>query len=905
MTEQYDVRVNDSYGVMTGSNNSMTVNVQQAIAPVRWPVTYGREPATIKGAVDRRGRLAGAVSEGMPIVLVGDGGVGKTELAAQEFRAHRARIALWVTATSRTSVLSAYRSAAGKLRLDLGGDDESTADELLGWLARTDEPWVVVLDDIAHPADVHGLIPQGLAGLTLLTTRWDTSAVDAVATRVDVGVYTIEEAAHFLRNKLRSLKIPGLLDAATELAAELGHLPLALGHAAAVLREDRLTCAAYLAKLRSPETIAELMPLDPQEAGIQYQTPVAAAWQLALDRADARHPAGLARPLWSVISCLDSNGIPEGVLLTEPVRTRLSASQGVPVTRTQAKKALHNLAALSLIQLSPGTIRTHTIPQRVTRETLGPGLLHLSGRLAADALADFWPADETDRATADRLAANIDVLRTVCPEPLWEPDAHALLFSRGRIFGKTGRPAEAAGYFRALAGECADRLGPAHEDTRLAREEQAEWLAEAGDYDQAVAVLRMLLAESGPTASLGLQLRLAGYLGHADDAAAALTLLDRVVGEAAERNDVDALHLLNLRAERARWRAVAGDPERALAELGDLLTALRAIRDPRLAEFGVRSIMAECREVAGQPAAALREWRSLAEEATRELGPTDATTLTIRHRRILAEATAGTVAAAATEQQRLYDDLSAVFAPEAPRLIRARLDLARYQGRADSPGRAVEELTEALADARRRARPEAELYGIRESLAKWRGRSGQPDLARRDYQELLADQRAELGEEHTSVLLSRYQLIYWSGVADQDLFTMRQPLLTLLEDARRFVGDDHPITTRCEIQLLTLRQIDGDDVTPEAAALLDRLTARGERDTLDGFTLQNALLADRLSRGDLEALRECRRLLPLVEARHGPGHPMAKALRHNIGKFTPESLARGGRIVHNKNGWTR
>ena len=133
------------------------------------------------------------------------------------------------------------------------------------------------------------------------------------------------------------------------------------------------------------------------------------------------------------------------MLLTEPVRARLAGPDAAPVTLTQAKKALRNLSALSLIQrLQEKTVRTHTLAQRVTRESLTLDDLHRSGRIAADALVATWPREGISRAVADNLASNIDVLRNVCPDPLWQPDAHPLLFGRGRIMGKSGRAMSAA-----------------------------------------------------------------------------------------------------------------------------------------------------------------------------------------------------------------------------------------------------------------------------------------------------------------------------------------------------------------------------------------------------------------------------------------------------------------------------
>ena len=66
-------------------------------------------------------------------------------------------VVIWVTATSRASVLSGYGEAAVALDLlspegDSRGDADAVAARLIGWLQETARPWLVVLDDLAEAA---------------------------------------------------------------------------------------------------------------------------------------------------------------------------------------------------------------------------------------------------------------------------------------------------------------------------------------------------------------------------------------------------------------------------------------------------------------------------------------------------------------------------------------------------------------------------------------------------------------------------------------------------------------------------------------------------------------------------------------------------------------------------------
>ncbi|MGX8904028.1 NB-ARC domain-containing protein [Streptomyces netropsis] len=100
-------------------------------------------------------------------VLSGTGGAGKTQLAAHHARttweAGGTDLLVWVTATDRAAILSAYAEAAAAVTgtddtRHLGTDDpERAAARFLNWAQSTDRRWLIVLDDVADPADLSGL----------------------------------------------------------------------------------------------------------------------------------------------------------------------------------------------------------------------------------------------------------------------------------------------------------------------------------------------------------------------------------------------------------------------------------------------------------------------------------------------------------------------------------------------------------------------------------------------------------------------------------------------------------------------------------------------------------------------------------------------------------------------------
>ncbi|MEV4137520.1 NB-ARC domain-containing protein [Dactylosporangium sp. NPDC049742] len=297
----------DVKGLQAGSHNTQINHYAAAPPPLAWPLLVGRAPLRAD-AFQPRGALVAVSSP----VLVGDGGTGKTQLAAALFEQARADgtdLAVWVTASSRTATLTGYADAAGALRLATG-DVERAAAAFLTWLANTDKTWIVVLDDVADPADpadLRGLWPAGPTGRLVLTTRRRDAALRSRGTVIDVGVFTPAESAAYLTAKLDRADP----DAAT-LAADLGHLPLALAQAAALIVDDALTCAEYRALFA--DRTSRLADLFPNATGDDYDHELAATWSLAADRADALAPTGLARPMLLLAATLDPNGIPEAVL---------------------------------------------------------------------------------------------------------------------------------------------------------------------------------------------------------------------------------------------------------------------------------------------------------------------------------------------------------------------------------------------------------------------------------------------------------------------------------------------------------------------------------------------------------------------------------------------------------------
>ncbi|MFF9089878.1 NB-ARC domain-containing protein [Streptomyces sp. NPDC014991] len=246
--------------------------------PAPWPHPVGVIPSRAQCFQQRAeaDRLRAVIDQGGTAVLCqvlsGMGGVGKTQLAAGYARTAwdtgSLDVMVWITANSRSSVVAAYAQAGVELCCADPDDPPQAARTFLAWL--TPKPgqrpcrWLIILDDVADPADLQRLWPPTSPhGRTLLTTRRRDAALSGEGRRlVEVGRFTKAQAVHYLTTSLAAHGRTEPSDQLTALAADLGHLPLALAQAAAYLIDSRDSAASYRNLLADEEAtvLADLAP---------------------------------------------------------------------------------------------------------------------------------------------------------------------------------------------------------------------------------------------------------------------------------------------------------------------------------------------------------------------------------------------------------------------------------------------------------------------------------------------------------------------------------------------------------------------------------------------------------------------------------------------------------------------
>jgi len=641
---------------------------------------------------------------------------GKTQLAVMAaealWRSRAIDALIWISATSRTSVLSGYVEASvAATGIAPSGTAESVAARFIGWLGGTSRPWLVVLDDLTEGTDLEGLWPGGPTGRLLVTTNWQATVTARRRMEViPVGFYSVREALNGLSERLTANPAQRL--GAIDLVEALGREPLALAQASSVIANSTLACRDYRDYfVRRRQQI--------EAAAGEVPAAAMVTWTFSLGQAESLLPGASVRQMAVLVALLSDHGIPGAIFGTSAVAGYMAGTV-VPLSAAAdprpAWDALLVLERAGLVSVNrdvtPPTVRMNAVVQAAIR-TAAPGQAQeAAARVAASALLEVWPPDEPQAWTAAGLRANAASLQSWAADALWAEGCHPLLLRAGQSLDQARLIGPAVEYWRDLAARCETKLAPDHPDVLLVAAQLAAAYLAAGQAEDAVAWHQRVLAERGRELAPGhpaivaVRVSLARALIMAGVPAEAVTVMLRAVSECEQFRGPGHPDTLNARDELAAAYQAAGDAATAASLLAQSLRERERLAGPRDAQtIATRDRVAAAALAGGKIKDAINQYKRALADREQVLGRTHPDTIATRARLSAAYLAAGRIPDATQLCEQCCADSERVLGPDHADTLARLVNLAQVYYAAGRVGDAVRVLRQAAGRCERTLPP--------------------------------------------------------------------------------------------------------------------------------------------------------------------------------------------------------
>ncbi len=293
--------------------------------------------------------------------LYGLGGVGKTQVALEY--AHRFKsdydLIWWIPAEQPQAISLALAELASRLGIQTSDNATEAASVALDKLRRgAGGRWLLVFDNAEDPADLDPFLPGG-PGHVIVTSR--NHAWTRYAHPVELNVFSREEStAHLMQH------VPGLdKDSAARIADAVGDLPLAVGQAAAWLAETGMPASLYVERLE--RQAADALGLSKP---FGYAMPVAATWNLSLQRLKERAPAAVR--LLQILAFCSPEPISATLLYGDEMNAALLPLDEALRDRLTLGTVIREAGRLALIKVNRAStsVQMHRLVQAVIRSQM-------------------------------------------------------------------------------------------------------------------------------------------------------------------------------------------------------------------------------------------------------------------------------------------------------------------------------------------------------------------------------------------------------------------------------------------------------------------------------------------------------------------------------------------------------
>ncbi|MEE4493836.1 FxSxx-COOH system tetratricopeptide repeat protein [Streptomyces sp. BE230] len=795
--------------------------------------------------VTRLGTALAAESEPVTRILVGLGGVGKTSLTLQY--AHRYRDAYttvwWITADNPDAITAGLAALTSRLlpHLATPATTNALAEWAITWF-QTHPGWLVVFDNADDPSHLAPVISQLDTGRHLITSR-RTAGWHHLAAPLRLDVLSPNDAAELLMRTAGRHNVSERL-VVGELAAELGHLPLALEQAGAYVHNHAISFAAYLERVRRyPARMFATA-----YAGSTDRRTVARVWRVTLSTIADRDP--LAVEILRTLAWFAPDRLPQELI------TRIDDDI------LAVDDALALLAGYSMITLTPPNLRVHRLVQAVARTADPADPLRTeeailvardrAARILLDSLPGGGGAEEEPGGASiavpqweewRALRPHIEAFMELMPHDEDNADIAVVLHETSRFLLDQGYVSQAARYSeRALAAR--ERvLGSENPDTLSARNQLGNIYRAAGDLGRAIPLYERTVSDRE---------RVLGA-DHPDT----LSTRNYLANAYRDSGRVDRSIPLYERTLADRERVLGPDHPETLISRNNLASGYRDAGDlPRSISF-------------------FEATRDRAEQA---LGQDHPRTLLFRNNLATAYEAAGDLTRALPLYERTLNDRENLLGTTHPDTLTTRNNLAGALQDSNGLHRAIELYQLTLADSERVLGPEhPRTLLVRSNLADALWQSGNREGAKSLWESVLADSQRLLGDDHPDTLLVRSNLAgALFGTGDDERAT--ELWESVVADSQRVLGDDHPDTLLARCNLARARR--SVELSEQALADCVRVLGNGHPRTLSAR--RDLALAHDAAGDPMRAVAQCEAAYRASVQTLGAGHARSAAIKSSL-----------------------
>ncbi|WP_354641079.1 FxSxx-COOH system tetratricopeptide repeat protein [Kitasatospora camelliae] len=787
----------------------------------------------------------------------GLGGIGKTTLALAYAHRHRRDYNLiwWINADSPTRLEQSLADLALRLLPAWAGkaSQGEQAAWAMAWL-QWHPGWLLVFDNVENPADLDRYLGALDCGHHLITSR-RTAGWSRTIRTYPLGTLDLDEAAELICTHAFTDGTPTAreLQDARALAADLGHLPLALEQAGAYLRQNpTISIDAYRRRLATK--------LDKAADGIDAERTIARIWTQTLHALTTRNPHAVE--ILRTLAWLAPDNIPIALLETPDD------------DNDDLHEALGLLGAYSMATVTRHTVSVHRLLQAVLRSTAPaePDGVPTGRHAAEEALLRAIgprPLPETgSAATWDALMPQLIALATTRPTGHNNDRAAGLYSTAAQHLHMQGHEARAIPLQRAAVAQCEQVLGDTHPDTLASRNNLAYTYRAAGDLARAIPLFEttltqyeQVLGDTHPDTLTG-RGNLAGAYLEAGDLARAIPLFETTLTQYEQVLGDTHPDTLSSRGNLAGAYQAAGNLTRAIPLLETTLTQReQVLGDTHPNTLTSRGNLASAYQEAGDLARAIPLYETNLTQREQVLGDTHPNTLTSRGNLAGAYRAAGSLARAIPLFETTLTQREQVLGDTHPDTLSSRGNLAGAYRAAGSLARAIPLFETTLAQREQvLGDTHPDTLGSRNNLAGAYQEAGDLTRAIPLYETNLTQCEQVLGDTHPNTLTSRGNLAGAYRAAGN--LTRAIPLFeTTLAQREQVLGDTHPDTLTSRNNLASAYQEAGD--LTRAIPLFETTLAQCEQ--VLGDTHPDTLSSRGNLAGAYRAAGDLTRAIPLLE----------------------------------------